>query len=298
MRSFGSLRSVNLFDRKLGAEFIESVPQSPGVYEVLDEKGAVVYVGKSSALRRRLQQYRNARRLKRHAKMRAILVAARALRITTCATHLDAVLLENRLIRELRPRFNIAGAFSFLYPCIGIVRTARELALCYTTTPREFAMLFELFGAYRSRQITRDGFDALVEILALVGHREKKLGAFPRVRFSSVTAFRQIGDEWMPPLRAFLLGESNAFLPRAALALLEKPKARRFAAETEACLHALAHFFRFEAEPLRKAREATGTPAFVPQDERDRIFLTACSGSSQAGRGPSGAPISASRTNE
>ena len=144
----------NLFDRTFGADFIKSVPLRPGVYQVLDAGGAVIYVGKAKSLRRRLQQYRNARRLKRHEKMRTILVAAHSLQVTACESDLDALLLENRLIQTLRPRFNIAGAFSFLYPCIGLVRSERELHLCYSTSPVEFPM-FDFFGAYRSRQKTK-----------------------------------------------------------------------------------------------------------------------------------------------
>lgn len=266
----------NLFDRKFGADFIRSVPLRPGVYEILDPTGAVLYVGKARFLRRRLQQYRNARRLKRHEKMRTILAAAHSLRFTACESDLDALLLENRLIQSIRPRFNVAGAFSFLYPCVGLIRTGRELHLCYTTSPAEFPM-FELFGAYRSRQNTREAFDALAEVLGFLGHRQpsRKLPpTYPRIRFSSVAGFRQIGEEWVTPLREFLQGESKAFLTRAFSALLEKPQARRFAAETQEHIDSLAHFFRFEAVPLRKAITANGLAGhFVAQEERDRLFL-------------------------
>lgn len=268
-------KNGNLFDRKFGAEFLGAVPLAPGVYRMHDESGAVIYVGKAKRLRRRLQQYRNARRMKRHEKMRTILVAASSLTFTACESDLDALLLENQLIQQLRPRFNIAGAFSFLYPCVGIVRADRELHLCYSTSPDAFPM-FELFGAYRSRQITRDAFDALVEVLALIGHRQphKKLPEYPRVRFSSVAGARQIGDEWVTLLREFFRGESKAFLTRAVVALVEKPQARRFAAETQALVDALAHFYEFEATRLRDACAGTEHAGrFVPQAERDRLFL-------------------------
>lgn len=266
----------NLFDRKFGDALIKGVPLCPGVYQLLDAHGAVIYVGKAKSLRRRLQQYRNARRLKRHEKMRAILDASHALQITECATDLEALLLENSLIQELRPRFNVAGAFSFLYPCIGLVRSGRELHVCYSTSPKEFPM-FDFFGAYRSRQITREAFDALLEVLGFIGHREpsKKLTAYPRIRFSVVAGFRQVGDEWLAPLQEFLRGDSKAFITQAVLALLEKPKARRHAGETQEWIDSLDHFFKFEATPLRKAIAAIGHDGtFVPQEERDRIFLT------------------------
>lgn len=265
----------NLFDRKFGDEFIQGVPLCPGVYQVLDAHGVVIYVGKAKLLRRRLQQYRNARRLKRHEKMRTILGAAHALQITVCETDLEALLLENRLIQTLRPRFNVAGAFSFLYPCIGIARAGRELHLCYSTSPNEFPM-FDFFGAYRSRQITKEAFDALLEVVGILGHRQpsKKLTAYPRIRFSAVAGFRQIDDEWLDPLQAFLRGDSKSFLTQAMMALLEKPQARRHAEETQKWFDALAHFFTFDAVPLRKAVAANGLSGhFVPQAERDRIFL-------------------------
>ena len=77
------------------------------------------------------------------------------------------------------------------------------------------------------------------------------------------------------PLREFLRGDSKAFLTKAVLALLEKPKARRDSAETQQYLDSLVHFFTFEAVRLRKAIVAAGIPGhFVSQEERDRAFLT------------------------
>ena len=267
----------NLFDRKFGDGFLDGVPLSPGVYEMLDAAGTVLYVGKAKRLRRRLQQYRNARRVRKHAKMRTVLVAAHALRVTPCESDLDALLLENRLIQSLRPRYNVAGAFSFLYPSLGLRRDGRELHLCYSTAPGSYPM-FELFGSFRSRQLTGDAFDALLQVLGHLGHRQpsRKLPAYPRIRFSRVGGFRQLGDEWIALLRDFLRGESKAFLSRAVLALLEKPKARRYAAETQEAIDALDHVFRFEALPLRDASRLAGeSAAFVRQEERDRLFLAA-----------------------
>ncbi len=265
----------NLFDRKFGEGFITGVPLCPGVYQLLDADGAVIYVGKAKILRRRLQQYRNARGLKRHAKMRSILASAHALQIIACATDLEALLLENSLIQSLRPRFNVAGAFSFLYPCIGIVRSRRDLHLCYSTSPHEFPA-FDFFGAYRSREITKEAFDALLKVFSFIGHREasRKLTAYPRIRFSVVAGFRQVGEQWLEPLQRFLWGDSNLFLSQAVLALVEKPKARRHANQTQEYFDALSRFFTFEATPLRKAMIARGlSETFIPQAERDRIFL-------------------------
>ncbi len=264
-----------LFDRKFGSEFIDSVPLCPGVYEMLDGAGTTVYVGKAKILRRRLQQYRNARRCKKHHKMRAILGDAASLRFTACTSDLEALLLENELIRRLRPRFNIAGAFSFLYPCVGLRRDGLNLYLCYSTSPADYPM-FDFFGAFRSRELTREGFMALLELLGHIGHREplKKLGAFPRVRYSIVAGFRQVGEQWLPLLEAFLRGESKEFLEKAVMALVEKPFARKHAAQVQELLDTVMRFYKFEARPLRRAMKDVGLETkAISQQDRDGVFL-------------------------
>lgn len=265
-----------MFDKKFGKDFIKSVPMLPGVYQVSDATGVVIYVGKAKILRRRLQQYRNARRCKAHHKMRAILKAAHSIRWQECANDTEALLLENELIQRLKPHFNIAGAFSFLYPCIGLLREGRSLYLCYTTTPSEFPM-FTHYGAYRSRSTTHEGYLALLEILSFIGHREpaKCLAHLPRVKFSSVSGFRQVDEAWLPRLEELLKGESTVFLENAVMALVDKPYARRHAEEVQEYFDQVARFYRFECKPLRRALKKIGLADSrgIAQHERDRVFI-------------------------
>src|SRR5262245_23961502 len=91
-----------------------------------------------------------------------------------------------------------------------------------------------------------------------------------------LAGFRQVPDEWLAPLDAFLRGDSREFLERAIMALVEKPFARRHASETQELIDTLVRFYKFEARPLHQARaELKLSGALVPQHERDRIFLTA-----------------------
>src|SRR5262245_10237008 len=112
--------AIRTFDRNFGPEFLESLPGYPGVYLVYDQKGELIYVGKAKNLKRRLSQYRNTLRLKKHRRMRGIVKEAARIEIQCAQTHLDACLTETRLIQGHRPRWNIVGAYSFLYPLIGI----------------------------------------------------------------------------------------------------------------------------------------------------------------------------------
>ena len=161
---------MRAFDKKFGPEFVAQLPTSAGVYRVFAQDGSLIYIGKAKNLRRRLGQYRNAKRRKKHLKMRNIIADAARIEIEHCASDLEACLLEARLIQELRPRWNTAGAFYFLYPMIGIRWEQNQMYFCYTTQPEHFAD-FELHGAFRSRGISGRAFWALMDLLSYVGHR-------------------------------------------------------------------------------------------------------------------------------
>src|SRR5213078_408453 len=82
--------AVRNFDGKFGAEFLESLPGSPGVYLVYDQQDELIYVGKAKNLKRRLSQYRNTLRRKKHRRMRGIVKEAARIEIQCAETHLDA----------------------------------------------------------------------------------------------------------------------------------------------------------------------------------------------------------------
>src|SRR5437016_411557 len=123
------------FDLKFGAEFLESLPGSPGVYLVYDHQDELIYVGKAKNLKRRLSQYRNTLRRKKHRRMRGIVNEATRIEIHRSETDLDACLTETMLVQKYRPRWNIVGAYSFLYPLIGIRSANSNVEFCMTTTP-------------------------------------------------------------------------------------------------------------------------------------------------------------------
>src|SRR6202000_2183889 len=100
-----------------------------------------------------------AKRRKAHAKMRNIVAEAHRLEFESCANESQALHLEMTWIQRHRPKWNVAGAFYFLYPMIGVKIDAGNLSLCYTTEPELFPD-FQFHGAFRSRSKTREGFFA------------------------------------------------------------------------------------------------------------------------------------------
>lgn len=272
----GPIVSARRFDAKFGATRIGELPPAPGVYEWLGPAEQTLYVGKAANLRNRLRQYRNASRRKAHRKMRTLVAVASGLRVRACDSELAALLLENQLIQQLRPPFNVSGAFSMLYPCIGVRAHDRVLDLCCTTSPHVLGD-FACFGAYRSARLTRAAFAALVELLAHVGHIEpaRRLTDLPRIPYTRMVRVRQLDPGWRTALESFLLGTSPQLLTQLVLALVEKPAARRHAERTQAALQLLKEFWDEECEPLRQAMVAAGRvdDPFLPQAERDPLFL-------------------------
>jgi excinuclease ABC subunit C len=241
--------AVRSFDRKLGAEFLESLPGSPGVYLVYDRQDELIYVGKAINLKRRLSQYRNIMRRKKHRRMRGIVKEAARIEIQRAETHLDACLTETMLIQQHRPRWNIVGAYSFLYPLIGIRSENRNIEFCMTTTPEavieEFPG-FEFHGAFRSRRITGDAFFALMRLLKCVGHINPSNFRNRIPRYSYIFSFRRLPPEWTGLWASFYKGESALAMEELILRLVDNTAARRRPSKIQEHLDELNRFWKRE----------------------------------------------------
>ena len=251
-------------------------PSAPGIYRFIGEGDTPIYVGKSSHLKRRMGQYVNAKRLKKHRKMLLIIRSASRVEFEVCASPLDARLRELELIQKLRPRWNIEGAFHFLYPTLGIYGSDRILKIALTTHPTEFDAAepgFRWFGAFRSRELTRTGFFSIGALFRHLSHREKWPTPSNLPPHTYRIAFRFSNSEdrafWDLQLREFLLAGSNGFCSNLSLALLDHPGARAKASATQALLQQIELFRKHEVLPLRDALKGR---EFVSQNERDALF--------------------------
>lgn len=266
---------MRAFDRKFGADFLAGVPPQPGVYHFYDGAGTLLYVGKAHDLRRRLGQYRTTRRIKKDRKRRALVRSAERIVWQVCASELEASLTEIRLIQALRPRENVAGAFPFLYPFIGIHADGAETRFCLTTSPEAFAP-FRLHGAFRSRETTAEAFFALMRLLRFVGHGapRRRADRARRPLHSHVYAFRRLPPGSAERWSALLRGTSREAVEHLCLLLLDHAGARARRAEIQEDLRSIERFFDDEAARLRAAIAATGYAVYpVPQTERDTLFL-------------------------
>jgi hypothetical protein len=85
---------------------------------------------------------------------------------------------------------------------------------------------------------------------------------------------RRLDPELLADLETFLAGTSPLGLRRLAMALLEKPRARRESGWVQEQIDVLEAFYETDLAPLHRALRAGGREGtFVPQDERDLLFI-------------------------
>ena len=105
---------------KESAEHIKSIlaviPEKPGCYQYFDSNGTIIYVGKAKNLKRRVSSYFN----KEHDsnKTKVLVKQIRDIKYIVVDTEEDALLLENNLIKQYRPRYNVLLKDDKTYPSI------------------------------------------------------------------------------------------------------------------------------------------------------------------------------------
>ena len=108
-------------DRNPLKEQVALLPLEPGVYQFLDRTGTVIYVGKAKSLRKRVSSY--FMQNKEHPpKVRVLVRQIAEIRHIVVDSETDALLLENSLIKELQPRYNILLKDDKTYPWIVVRR--------------------------------------------------------------------------------------------------------------------------------------------------------------------------------
>lgn len=130
---------------------LKTIPESPGVYQHLDADGKVIYVGKARNLQRRVSSYFSHYDDK-SAKIKMLVRSVYDIRVTVVATEVDALLLENSLIKRYQPRYNsmLKDDKSYPYLCITEEEYPR---LLYT---RRRNIKGQYYGPYPNGRILRE----------------------------------------------------------------------------------------------------------------------------------------------
>ncbi|MDX8382443.1 MAG: excinuclease ABC subunit UvrC [Ghiorsea sp.] len=95
---------------------LSDLPTEPGIYQMLDEKRKVLYVGKARNLRKRVSSY--FQRQPESLRTQAMVVLVRDIEFNITLSEADALLLEHNLIKQIKPRYNVLLKDSKTYPYI------------------------------------------------------------------------------------------------------------------------------------------------------------------------------------
>ena len=142
-----------------------SLPLRPGVYIMKNNAGTVIYVGKSAKLKNRVSQY--FQNSKKNIKTEKMVGAVHDFDFYLCDTEMEALTLENVLIKEYNPRYNILLKDAKSYPYIKVT-TGEEYPRLVMTRTRA-ADRAKYFGPYSGAGIVYNIIDTLEKSLGIPG---------------------------------------------------------------------------------------------------------------------------------
>ncbi|MCC5451992.1 excinuclease ABC subunit UvrC [Rheinheimera sp. UJ51] len=129
-----------MFDSKA---FLATVPQQPGVYRMFNQGGIVIYVGKAKDLKKRLSSY--FRTTVDSVKTRALVGQIASIEFTLTHSETEALILENNLIKQYLPKYNILLRDDKSYPYI-LLTSHRHPRISSHRGPRK--VVGQYFGPY------------------------------------------------------------------------------------------------------------------------------------------------------
>lgn len=130
-------------------QIIGSLPDTPGIYKYFDKDGSLIYIGKAKSLKKRVSSYFTKTR---HENRKTAVMVSRItdIQFTLVDSEVDALLLENSLIKKHQPKFNISLKDDKTYPFICIKRERFPRIFSTRVVVRDGS---EYFGPYANVSI-------------------------------------------------------------------------------------------------------------------------------------------------
>ena len=145
-----------------GKAFVRGLSTAPGVYRMLAADGAVLYVGKAGALKKRVASYFSG--APKPARTMAMLAQVAAMEVTVTRTEAEALLLENQLIKSLKPRYNVLLRDDKSYPYVLVTQEAWP-RIALHRGPRSVPGRY--FGPYTGVTAVRDTLNMMQKLFKL-----------------------------------------------------------------------------------------------------------------------------------
>ncbi len=141
---------------------IKDLPHGPGVYRFKDAKGEVLYVGKARSLRNRVASYFRPAGRALSPKIQSLIGHTHGVEVTLTHTEGEALLLENNLIKSLKPRYNVVLRDDKSYPYIFVSEAQEFPRLAFHRGARREKGRY--FGPYPSAGAVRESLNLLQKV--------------------------------------------------------------------------------------------------------------------------------------
>ena len=244
-----------VFERAQGApgpDFpLDTITESPGVYQLLDADDRALYIGKAKNLRRRLGSYCRRRGLER--KTAAMLSKVAEVQLTVTRSENEALLLEQNLIKALRPAYNIMLRDNKSYPYIHLSGHRDFPRLGFHRGERGDG---EYFGPYSSSSGVRRTLEQIQKVFrvrqcedSVFRHRSRPCLQYQIDRCTAPCVGYVSAEDYQVSVhhsRLFLRGETT---------VLEDRLRERMAAAAEALDFERAAAYRDQLDSLARIRE-------------------------------------------
>lgn len=143
-------------------DLIENAPMSPGIYKMFDGDDNLLYVGKAKNILHRLRQYIDVSKLEMHKQIMRSLV--RRVEWETTRTETDALILEQKLIKSLKPKYNIMMTDGKMYPMLALTKHEYPRLLKFRG---KISQRKDVYGPYPSVYALNDTIKTLQRVCQL-----------------------------------------------------------------------------------------------------------------------------------
>ena len=263
------------------ALLLKRIPEQPGVYQYYDKEGQIIYVGKAKNLHRRVNSYFS----KEHqsSKTRQLVVHIADIKYVVVESEQDAFLLENNLIKQYQPRYNILLKDGKSYPSICITREPYPRIFKTRTINKKTG---EYYGPY--------SFGYTVETVLDLIHRlypirtcnipispdsieKKKMRVCLKYHLKNCCGICEgIGKEhygeWIEQARKLIKGDAheiNKQLEEEMMALATEMKHE----EAAAVKHKIELLEQFKSKTIITNSSAKDVDVFGYDEQEDRVYI-------------------------
>jgi len=154
-----------LIENKANTELnslLRSLPEKPGIYQYFNNEGKIIYVGKAKNLKKRVSSYFT--KTHQTGKLRLLVKKIADIKFIVTSSEMDALLLENNLIKEYQPRYNIQMKDDKSFPWI-CIKNEPFPRIFSTRHPIKDGSAY--FGPYASVRMMRTLLDIIKQLFPL-----------------------------------------------------------------------------------------------------------------------------------